>query len=229
MKRYLIASATVFEIRPLLERLGMQSQFEAVSGACFRQGPKSVDVLVFGVGQMQAAYHLGKTLSEQRYSAVLNFGIAGSFNDAFPKCALVQIVQEQLADLGAEDGTRMLDLFEMKLLDPQSAPFRDGALVPASLELACLRDLPKVKSITVNRVLGTETSVAAAEAKYHPDVVNMEGAAVFYACASLDIPCVAVRAISDKVGPRDKSQWDIPGAIRILCTRANQILDELLK
>ena len=205
----------------------MQSLIEANGRPGFQEGVANFDVLVFGVGQMQAAYHLGQVLAQRRYASIFNFGIGGSFKDEFSKGSLVHIVQEELADLGAEDGDRQLDLFEMKLINPDSPPFQSGALRPATLELNCLKDLPKVKSITVNRVLGTAASVSAAEKRYQPDVVNMEGAAVFYACASLKLPCVAVRAISDKVGPRDKSQWDIPGAIRNLNAMANKILDEI--
>ncbi|MBN8550768.1 MAG: futalosine hydrolase [Deltaproteobacteria bacterium] len=229
MARHLIVSATQFEIQPVLQRLDMHSMFEGTQGAAFRRGSQNVDVLVSGVGQMQTSFHLGQALMREQYSSVLNFGIAGSFRPQFAKCSLVHVVQEELADLGADDNGRAIDLFEMKLLNRNVDPFQDGVLTALPLELDSISDLPKVKSITVNRVLGAESSIAAAVAKYDPDVVNMEGAAVFYATRLSGIRCASIRAISDQVGPRDKSKWDIPGAIKNLCMKANEILDELLE
>jgi len=229
MTRHLIVSATQFEIQPILERLDMLTMFEGAQGAAFRSGPRNVDVLISGVGQMQTSHHLGQALIRNHYSSVLNFGIAGSFREQYTKYSLVRVVQEELADLGAEDNGRLIDLFEMKLLDPNVFPFKSGALRAPLLELNSLSGLPDVKSVTINRVLGSESSIAAVVAKYDPDVVNMEGASVFYACSLAAVPCTSVRAISDKVESRDKSKWDIPGAIKSLCIKANEILDELLK
>lgn len=227
MKRTLIVSATLLEIKPLLERLGLDSLFAGNVTENYRRGPGNFDVLISGVGQMQTAYWLASMFARENYSAALNFGIAGSFRDSLPKCAVVRVESEELADLGAEDGEQNLDLFEMKLLNPDLAPFSKGALRGPHLLLRSLEHFAPARSITVNRVLGSETSIRKVVADYDPDVVNMEGAAFFYACSLANIPCASIRSISDRVAPRDKRAWDIPGAVRALCDAAAPIIAEL--
>jgi futalosine hydrolase len=79
----------------------------------------------------------------------------------------------------------------------------------------------------VNRVLGNDAAIARAAAKYDPDVVNMEGAAVFYACALRGLQCIELRAISDKVARREKSAWNISGAVEAVCAKGHDLLMEI--
>lgn len=227
MGRLLLVAATCLEIKPLLGMFGLPSESAISCDPALYRGTESLDLLVTGVGQLQTAYHLGVALHEVRYSAAINIGIAGSFRAELPHCAVVQVVQEELADLGAEDGQEFLDLFELKLLRADAAPFRDKRLHSSSWTLESLAGIPKVRSITVNRVLGCDQSIAQMRARYDPDVVNMEGAAFFYSCGAAQVPSLAIRAISDIVGPRDKSSWDIPGSVRSVCTRAEKVIAEL--
>ncbi len=220
MENILIVSATVLEIRPLWQDLA-----EPEIGAITRL--RNCDLLITGVGQLQTAFHLGRALERNRYDLVINVGIAGAFSESYPKCSLVQIVSEELADLGAEGEGQHLDLFQMNLLDRDAAPFSGGALQSAGPALKALAAVPKVRSVTVNRVLHTAQSIGDIERRYRADVVNMEGGAVFYACALSHIPAISIRTISDKVGKRDKAAWDIPGAVRVLCEKADEILKEL--
>jgi futalosine hydrolase len=52
----------------------------------------------------------------------------------------------------------------------------------------------------------------------------MEGATFFYICCREKIPFLALRAISNKVEPRNKSNWDIMLALNNL----SEILDDLI-
>lgn len=223
----LLVAATKFEIEPLLAAVGLAREWSPANASALWCGGGDFDVLVTGVGQLQCAYHLGVVLGKKRYDAALNLGIAGSFRPEFPKCSVVSIVQEELADLGAEDRDERLDLFQMGLLQPDLPPFSGGALRAPPLNLAALGHFPAVRAITVNRVLGSTRSIDQIVRRYAPDVVSMEGAAFFYACLSAGVPFVALRSISDFVTPRDKSAWDIPGAIASLCESALPVLMEL--
>jgi futalosine hydrolase len=53
----------------------------------------------------------------------------------------------------------------------------------------------------------------------------MEGIAFHYACKQAKIPFLQIRAISNYVTPRNKSEWEIPLAIQNL----NQYLIETFK
>jgi nucleoside phosphorylase len=44
----------------------------------------------------------------------------------------------------------------------------------------------------------------------------MEGFAVLRACALAGVPAVEVRAVSNEVGERDRTRWEIPTALASL-------------
>jgi futalosine hydrolase len=54
------------------------------------------------------------------------------------------------------------------------------------------------------------------QSRFSPDIETMESAAFFYVCLQEKIPFLALRAISNKVEPRDKSKWNIPLAMQNL-------------
>src|SRR5690606_23292382 len=67
---------------------------------------------------------------------------------------------------------------------------------------------------------------ALCQAKFpHVALESMEGAAVFYACAQEELPCIQVRAISNYVEQRDKSSWKIDLAI----TNLNNWLQKFIR
>jgi futalosine hydrolase len=213
----LIVAATGFEVEPTLDALGIReprAQGLGVSGLCLES--ERVDCLITGVGQLQCAARLMSRLCEREYSRVIQAGIAGSFSEIYPKLAVVNVTEEVLGDFGAEGDGSFLDIGDMGLLPRESAPFTEGVLrVERPVDLRGLK-LPEVRSVTVNRTLSDPRSIGWVTGRYSPDVVNMEGAAFFYVCLTKGVPFVELRAISDMVGPRDKSSWDIKGAIQAL-------------
>ena len=230
--KILLVSATEFEVRPFLARFrgngGGTFGGTAGSVASFSLGNRTLDCLITGVGQLQCGEHLTKHLAQkaarkQQYSMVLQAGLGGSFTDRFPKRCVVRVVSEILSDLGAEDNGGFLDLFQMGFLKADLFPFSGTSLVCPSLEAGSVLDnLPQARSVTVNRVLGDQRSIDWVRDQYNPDVVNMEGAALIYACALFKVPCVSLRAISDMVGPRNKAAWDVAGDV----TALNQVLSD---
>jgi futalosine hydrolase len=222
----LLVTATAFEIQPTL--LGEGLAGSALSGlgvaGTLAEG-ESFDCLVTGVGQLQCAAHLSALLARKSYRCVIQAGLAGSFVPVYPKLSVVCVAEEALADLGAESNGSYLDLIEMGLLQGQQVPFVNGVLQANEAGLFDSCSLPRVRSVTVNRTLGDPRSIGWIEGRYSPDIVNMEGAAMFYVCLLAGVPFLELRAVSDMVGPRDKAQWDIPGAIAVL----NQELGRVLK
>src|SRR5689334_336848 len=109
--RKLLVSSTALEVAPLASGYSVTLDRSIPAGKIFRLA-EDLDLLICGVGQMQAAFHMGRAL-ENGYGLVLNFGIAGSFDAAIGKRSAVWITEEILADLGAESPEGYLDLFEM--------------------------------------------------------------------------------------------------------------------
>ena len=154
-------------------------------------------------------------------------GIAGSFSDRYPHRSVVLVEEEILSDLGAESPDGFMDIFEMGLVPRDQRPFEGGVLRGVTPSVLDQFGIPKVRSVTVNRVLSDAQSIAWIEGRYEPDIVNMEGAAFLYTCLMHGVRCVQIRAISDRVGPRDRSTWDIPGAVKALNTRLQDIMNLL--
>jgi futalosine hydrolase len=222
---FLLVSATVFEIRPLLERLPLyQKLSEQLSRYQYKNS--TIDVLIPGVGMVPTAFYLGKQLGAKHYDLAVNAGIAGTFNPSLPIGSVVHVTEDCVPELGAEDGDRFLSIFELGLADPDIPPYHHGKLINNIFEnemlihLDIIRKLPKVKGITSNTIRGNAASIARIRQLAWADLETMEGAAFFYGCMTEKIPCLQVRAISNLVEERDKSRWNLPLALKNL----NQVL-----
>ena len=88
-------------------------------------------------------------------------------------------------------------------------------------------DLLSVSSITVNRVHGNKRSITEIINRLNPDIENMEGAAFFQVCNTFNVPCIQIRAISNKVERRNKDNWNLPLAIKNLNNKLVEIISEL--
>lgn len=216
-KQILLAAATALELRPLLDRFGIRRE---IFPGDLLEIDGSPSVLVTGVGQALTAYHMGRLLAKRTFDLILNAGICGAFDPKLALASGVIVVSETFADLGAERESGNVDLFTMGFLNPDRIPFKNGELTTPQPSLKSLESLPRVRSITVNRVINRVESFDDMVTRYHPDVVNMEGAAVFFAALSEKIELISVRTVSDHVNPRRPSQWNIPDAV--------QRLDEIL-
>jgi futalosine hydrolase len=229
--KVLVVSATQLELAPTLKRLGV-SFSSASAGAVASVALGDVaqcDFLITGVGQFLCGVQLVQHLSAYSYDFVVHVGIAGSFTENVPKRSRVVVSREVFGDLGAEDNGSFLSIQQMGLLAPDEPPFKDGALHAPEVSLASLRDIPRVLSVTVNRVLSEERSIEWIRSTFSPSVVHMEGAALFYVLLARNVPFVSLRTISDLVGPRNKSSWDIAGAVSELNELLAEVLAELVK
>ncbi len=61
----------------------------------------------------------------------------------------------------------------------------------------------------------------------HPVVESMEGAALHYTCLEEGIAFLQLRAVSNTVGERNKTKWDIRAAIDGLNDRLIRLLQDL--
>jgi futalosine hydrolase len=70
--------------------------------------------------------------------------------------------------------------------------------------------------ITVATVTGTERRAVTLTQRYDPVGEAMEGYAVGTAASVFGVPMIEIRAVSNQVGRRDRSTWDIPAALASL-------------
>jgi futalosine hydrolase len=169
-----------------------------------------------------------RVLAATRYELALNFGVCGSFDPALPPGTVVHVIADRIAELGAEDDDRFLDVHDLQLLGENEFPFDQGRLVNRTPpDNPALRALPGVSAITVNTVHGNEQSIGRVAGRFAPQVESMEGAAFMYACLIERVPFAQVRAVSNVVERRNRGAWKLAEAIRSLGDAARKILDTL--
>jgi futalosine hydrolase len=224
----LIVAATLQEIRPFVNQLPPGEPLtENLTRYHFRGNP--TDILVTGIGMVPTAFLTGFYAGRRAYEAAVNAGIAGTFTDTIPVGSVVEVMEEEIPELGAEEGDQWLSAFELGLADPDQAPFAGGRIInPGGIRSAVLDRLPKVSGSTVHTLHGSRAGIERARRRSQADIESMEGAAFLYACLSAGIPCTQIRAISNRVEIRDKSMWDIPLAVRNLNVVLSDFLSELV-
>jgi len=223
----LIVSATYLEIEPLLLLFNFEKEVnQKLKKYTYKN--HNIDVLIPGVGMTCTAYWLGKTLNSKIYDSAINVGLAGSFDDNIKIGDVVNIISDQISELGAEDGESFLSLIDMDLIMDEDFTLNNGEMENTiCIENPTINSLTKVKAISVNTTHGDEEPINKVKDLFDPQVESMEGAAFFYACLLEGITCAQVRSISNQVEKRNKDNWNIPLAVKNLCTTTLQIINTL--
>lgn len=210
----LLAAATRAEISPLLAHL--QSYRVPGEENSYKKDAHHIRVCLTGVGGVATTYRLLGEISAIRPDLAIQAGIAGCFSHGVPLGSLFRIHADRFADLGAEQGEDLLDIFELGLLGTDEPPFTGGKLLAPDAGPAFIRQLPKAEAITVNLVSGHPPTISRREAKYAPLLESMEGAAFHYVCLQQSVNFAQVRSVSNYVENRDKAKWNIPLAVTTL-------------
>ena len=205
----LIVSATEFEVKPLLDFLEINEPLPGVNIANKQLDNHDFQVLITGIGMVNTAFMVGRH-SINHYDLVINAGVCGAFDKKLELGQIVNITEDILSEMGAEDGDDFLTYNQMNLPGEYiySARNKDSYLMVDLLK--------KVKAITVNTVHGNEANIEKVKQLYNPDVESMEGAAFFAACSGIQGNHVQIRAISNYVEKRNKENWKMPLAIKNL-------------
>ena len=205
--RILLVAATDTEGEALKRIPGIETSAEG-----FHFGNCDITLLVTGIGQMATSWSLTKWLSSnEKPDLAVNIGIAGSYNDKIKIGDVVVPVSDCFADTGIETDKTILTLTEAGIEEP---PFRDGKIYAVNKYMPLVLNILKpVTAITVNTVTGSRETIKRMKEKFDPDIETMEGATFFYICNREKTPYIAIRAVSNRVEPRDKEKWNIPKAI----------------
>jgi len=212
--RILVTAATLEEVDSLKAKILRADEATGAMALDF-------ELLITGVGMVATAFALAKHLSANKYDLVLNLGIAGSFDRNIKLGEVVEISQDTFAELGAEDDKEFLMIEQLG--------FGRSTYFP-STKMANLYhlfnnfNLKTVSSITVNTVHGNEDSIKKVVDRVNPQLESMEGAAFFYACQEMNVPCLQIRAVSNYVEKRNRDSWEIGLAIKNLNTFALEFL-----
>ncbi len=216
--KILVVAATGLEIAPFRQYL---EEKKYLPRTC------QVEVLITGVGMMHTGYSLTKHLLINRPDITIQAGIGGSFHPFYPPGAVVIIKEEITADTGVEEESGFADLFDMELA-LSSLPYTGKMLVnPHDTWLDKLPQ-PKVRGVSVNEISTRPERIRLLQEKYGAVIESMEGAAFHYVCLQENVPFVQMRAVSNFVGERDKSQWNMKEAITNLNEQLSLFVHNLL-
>jgi len=221
--RILIVAATAPEIDKLVADLRF-ADFDCDQCANITPELKTayngheISVLITGAGMVATAFVMGKHLAQNQYDLAINLGIAGSFDKGFALGDVVEISEDTLAELGAEDDE---DFITIDRLGLGESTFRSTYTLPGDF------NLQKANAITVNTVHGNDASIKKLSGYIDAQIESMEGAAFFYACKQVGVPALQIRAVSNYVEKRNRDAWQIGLAIKNLNTFAEEFLKKL--
>ena len=216
----LVVSATESECAPTLrEMTGCKIISSGLySGIVCEQ---LIEVLVTGIGSVAATFRLTQTLMQRRYSHAISIGIAGSFSEDIPIGETVQITEDCFADLGIDNNGEFLSLREAGLM--MSDDFDSDIIINPSPALSFHG---RLRGITVQTASGSKNRIDELVARFRPQVETMENAAFFYVCHKMQIQYASFRAISNRVEPRNRANWQTELAIKSMNKTLKQIIRE---
>jgi futalosine hydrolase len=229
----LVIAATDMELAPLLAAVAESRATPGRWGPAStgRVGSTPVVLQALGLGKANTAAGLALALTERAPRAVLQVGVGGAYLGSFLSVGMAVVASEELhLDLGVRTAQGWQDLSAMGFtLTPASGdrPARANA-VPTHPGLT--RAVGRVASVSAVRFATLETVTgdvdvgAAMQREHDVSIESMEGAAAAQVCDRLGVPFAEVRGVSNLVGERDRSRWNLRAAAVAACDVAKAVL-----
>jgi futalosine hydrolase len=174
-----------------------------------------VELLVTGVGPIEAAANVSRALAQSPYELVINAGIAGAM-PGFASIGDGVVVAEEIIELGLETHEPIVLPDGVSVTDRASS---DLSLVDSLVELG----FSAARGFTGERVTATDET-AGHLAGLGAQIESMEGFAVLRAAEIAGVRAIEVRGISNRVGDRHKSGWDFAAGVAGLERVMNALL-----
>jgi futalosine hydrolase len=226
-QRLLLMVAAPAEARPVLRALGADESL-ADRPWTPHNAAEGFDLLVSGVGKVNAAGSLARFLEPSRHAAVLSVGVAG----ALPESG-VRLLETVVATscVYADEGLLTPDGFtDCATMGFPPGPWNGPGIPVDPGLLEALRPLAAHAGpiATVSTCSGTDAHARAVRERTGALAEGMEGAAVAHVANRLGIPCGELRVISNTCGDRSRQQWDLAGALRALEVVIGRLLSSRL-
>lgn len=182
-----------------------------------------------GVGILASSFSISKLIFEHHPDLIIQAGIAGTFDTENALSQVVAVKEDIIADTGVEENGRFNDLFDLGLQNQHSFPFSNKRLINNELEKLNLLKLGEVTGITINEITTRPERILQYKYKYNPAIESMEGASLHYCCLQTHTSFIQIRAVSNYVGERDKSKWELKNTLQNLTSTILLFIDELYK
>ncbi|MGG6313855.1 futalosine hydrolase [Paenibacillus macerans] len=226
-RRILIMTAVAAERDAVLRGLG---------------GFEAADVHLAGVGPAAAAAATATVLAKTGtrtvagdagdggggYDLVISAGIGGGFGEVAGIASLVVASEIIAADLGAETPDGFAGVDELGFGSARIAVAHEPAVRWADALRAAGLPAYFGPVLTLSTVTGTAETAEALAARYPgAGAEAMEGYGVAEAARQFGIPALELRAVSNRVGPRQRELWKIGEALQALeqaCAKLPEVL-----
>jgi len=169
-----------------------------------------------GIGVLSACFSIAKLIFEEKPDLIIQAGIAGTFNNEISLSSVAAVKEEIAADTGVEENGKFKDLFDLNLQNENLFPYKNKRLINTELEKLNYLKLNEVTGITINEITTRTERIAEYKTKYNPAVETMEGASLHYCCLQMSTSFIQIRAISNYIGERDKSKWELKNTLKNL-------------
>jgi futalosine hydrolase len=188
--------------------------------------PDGVEVLVTGIGPIEAAIATARAISERGHSperpfeAIVNVGIGGAFRGLAEIGETILVTNETFAELGLEDGGEP-DLpsgLRLERCVEADADLVDR-LAPAGLRAG--------GGLTVATVTTSDGRAARLAQRFGATVESMEGFAVLRAAKLAKIVAIEIRGISNYVGSRATSEWSFSRGTQTAVNALDRVLNAI--
>jgi futalosine hydrolase len=178
------------------------------------------DVLVSGIGPAAAAAATATALALGAYDACLSLGICGAFRGTASIGDAVVSTHLVAGDLGADAPAGFLGLGALGWDEEEVE-------VEAGLLAALLKRLDESvlgPVLTVSTVTGTRARADELAERHGAVAEAMEGWGVWEAARRHGVAVAEVRTVSNLIGDRDPSAWDISSAFDALAAVGTRLL-----
>lgn len=173
---------------------------------------RAAAVIISGIGPAASAAATATALALMPFDAVLSLGICGGFTGAADIGDVIVATDIVAADLGADSPDGFLAMGQLGW-DHDSHPVDPGLLATV---VGRLGEVVAGRVLTVSTVTGTDARAGHLAERHGPVAEAMEGWGVLTATLPHGLPMLEVRTVSNVVGVRDLSTWDLPAAFTAL-------------
>jgi len=139
--------------------------------------------------------------------------VGGCFNNKLKLGSVLAIKQETIADESVIELKSLKTLFDLKLVPQNRFPYTKGWLINPDSRLLKNTKLKVVKGISVNEITTSKQKVDFYRKAFNPVVESMEGAALHYICLMEKVTFLQIRSISNYIGERNKTKWNMKESI----------------
>ena len=183
-----------------------------------------VEVLITGVGLPLAMYELTKKICQNKPQYLVQAGIAGCFSKHLFLGDVVVVKSDTTGDIGVQEKEGFHSVFDLGFADKNKWPWVDGKLTNSRKDYRHI-GLQTVDAVTVNEITTHPARINYYTGQLQAAIETMEGAALHYVGLMENIPFVQIRSLSNYVGERDKTKWNLQSAITNLNTELQRYFE----